>query len=435
MKRRAAASLPITHDDATGADRPREIVYQHVGASGPSSWKRTATNKRNLPFEKDLFWTVVALQLLIFVIFLRDPSTRMYSPLLDNGAYKKSIHDALFREHNWTETRPILPSAKPAPAANLTLLVLSTPRVVPYAGVLMSSLLNSNDPDELASTNVRILNTARPSSAHKDLEMFRLHQEGFKIIDMYQSTNSSYKEWHRRETHDYIAALQLCKQFNTSWCVVLEEDCFLTEHFLSKFWALVSDVDQAAYVKLFVADRWKGYESDLSHAVEILLIGAVGLVIFLLVATIPSIRNKRLRRRRESPLSLAQASRLYIIFAAWLYLNARFVSRQALRGILLQTRRRHRLQPCTMDASTVGMAFPRTSLEPALEYLQRPNSPSHKLPIDLELARWTHQSTHQQSFMAVPSLVQHVGAYTSKKNQSIPFFNREVTQDSLFRVQ
>mmetsp|Transcript_26606 Transcript_26606/g.21906 ORF Transcript_26606/g.21906 Transcript_26606/m.21906 type:complete len:158 (-) Transcript_26606:1-474(-) len=105
------------------------------------------------------------------------------------------------------------------------------------------------------------------------------------------------------------------------------------------------------------------------------------------------------------------------------------ISKQSLDRVV-HTRPGVRLLPTTVDASSVATAYPREMVQSLRDhfkgYVERESDP---LGIDLEQYRWAQ--SHGRVLRTYPSLVQHIGVYSSSKAKNQGNF-RAVLHDSAF---
>jgi hypothetical protein len=200
-------------------------------------------------------------------------------------------------------------------------------------------------------------------------------------------------------------------------------------------------------VKLFVSDHWDGFGWSWTHLWDLLYVAALALVFWMIflrfsmmmmvstevglentqAASPATLLSSRLRRRSAQ----ARWAATYMACVVGFYVPCRLMGRQTLVNIL-EPKQFH-LDPIGETAGTVGVAFPAASLPHLRQYLieQLRVSGKHLAPIDVLLNQWIDESNSFRAVRSTPSMIQHLGAYSSAARKNQGNF-QEMKQDSAF---
>jgi GR25 family glycosyltransferase involved in LPS biosynthesis len=377
---------------------------------------------------------------LLFFFFVLEMMTlsifrnAMYSPL--NQQPKRLFHDhVLAQSKNYVDSwKSGAVAAGKKSAINTqrlstgvsndrTIVILTAPRKEQYLDACLWSLFQYNDPEWLNSTSIVLLNAL--ANYNPDLERWeQQHGESLLIL----SAKTRRASWEASLVHNHIRALQLCHN-KTPWCIILEDDAIFTRKFIAKFHEAVEipmkSASDLALVKLFVSDHWQGFSYSLTHVYDMLYVMILALCFLLLV--LYCVGTKRghaspqpTHGNRSSRHSPRQERRnfcvAYTICVLGFYLAWRIMGRQTILN-LLEHQALHLDDIRGPTASTVAIAYPQNVLSLLIQHLQSPNLPPK--PIDEALNDWLTGHRHFKAWRTRPSLVQHIGAYSSAgfKNQ------------------
>lgn len=306
--------------------------------------------------------------------------------------------------------------------------IASKQRKVPYIQVLLASLLKGNDPKELSSVVLHILNSEDPAEANTDLALIqqKLPFVHFHTDAVKQSKTSSSSI--DRHNHDYASLLNVCLETTAHWIFAVEEDMVLSRDFLPKAIKLLDPLlnqDTTAFVKLFVSDRWDGFENkDIGH--------------ILLVCSIISLGLTKVFAPRSNKC------RIYLYIFVWLafmlFVNTVLAGRQNLSmfhdRVLRVKQRVIPLQHPFHEAAGCLMAYNRAAAERARNYLLH-SAAAHKQYFDVLLSReYLDDNPNLKAYEVIPPLAQHIGAYSSFKGKNHGDFaflgQNEAFQDGVF---
>eukprot|EP00040_Diaphanoeca_grandis_P012304 m.62462 g.62462 ORF g.62462 m.62462 type:complete len:445 (-) comp23159_c0_seq1:99-1433(-) len=237
-------------------------------------------------------------------------------------------------------------------------------------------------------------------------DVLRLKQSGIPIVfERIPHERCAGCDWHVNENKHYLRVLELCLERSTAaHIVVLEEDSWGTKNFLPKLRDTIRRVKRKVQhdpslrpyfsVKLFVTAYWDGWGQET-------VLELVGLGFVAAGAVVAAVRVWMNR--------LPQPKFLLVLFA-WCWGVACFVlfacGRQGL-GLGIS---RKGIHAHDIGASTVGVVYPRESVEQILKLL--PHPPYNALPVDVAISRVQHDVDKDQ-YVVVPCLVEHTGMNSS----------------------
>lgn len=334
---------------------------------------------------------------------------------------------------------------------------------------------NDNIIDDIWSqVEVHILNSA--PEGNKDLTPIRQLQLPFVTIhnihdaDVTTSTQAQTSSFDR-VNRNYATLLNTCIETGAPWAIALEEDTMLCRDFLPKTLQQLASFgntntpytsnstiyqhdndndnvkDGIAFVKLFVSDRWDGFENK-----------DIGMIVFL-SALISAVLNMVARRLLFSqrtwtaattimPFTVSNRRTVPILFCfAWttvvLSLNVALIGRQNLQMMLDRTllrQQRYRVIPLQEHHVAHGqaVAYPIESAKQAVAFLdEQVKVGGRRVFFDVLLAReFLQENPGLRAYEVTPPLVQHLGVYSSfkEKNQGNFAFlgQHEAFRDDVF---
>lgn len=385
----------------------------------------------------------------------------MYSPLNQGGTTKQKMHDDMLSQAqsflnatvlgNQNYSLPSLgrkqDSAEPL---SRSLIIITAQRKQPYLDVLLWSLLVFNDPQYFESTAVTLLNTERPPEGNYDLQRWTALLPDLTVRNIDTITNATASgrkqspSWVRRGVSDYVIALEQCQKDETSWCIIVEEDTLLSRNFFTQFVQTVEipltakriQHQHIGMVKLFVSDHWDGFSSSWVHVKDVayIMLAAVvfGTLLLWILPSSPSTTTLPSTTPSATTSDSAVACQKWLVTCifsfAGTYILCRLVGRQYLVN-LFEPNKVH-LDSIQATAGTVAIAYPQSSIPHVLEYLKQQLASISLQPIDVALNGWL-ESTTFSALRTRPSLVQHLGAYSSASYKNQGDF-KEMKQDSSF---
>lgn len=389
----------------------------------------------------------------------------MYSPFNTKGTTKQKMHDdmlsraqSFLNETVAGDQNVSFPSFSrhkdSTPPPHRSLIILTAQRNERYLDVLLWSLLEYNDLSQLnSSTSLTLINTERPPESNVDLRKWRslLPNLNVRNIDNSNTTSSagrpSSSSWIRRGVSDYLVALEWCRQEESQWCVILEEDTVLSRNFLQQLQQQVEipltakriHHDHLGMVKLFVSDHWDGFSSEWVHVLDVAIILSVSVVFastfLLLLRPSSSSTYSTLPTTTVTPPRNDMACRKWLMACACsfigFYVMCRLIGRQALVNVV-EGKGVH-LDRIGTTAGTVAITYPQSAVPHVIKYLQEQLKSPNVRPIDVALNGWL-ESTSFRALRTRPSLVQHIGAYSSASYKNQGDF-QEMKQDSSFEFR
>ena len=234
-------------------------------------------------------------------------------------------------------------------------------------------------------------------------------------------------------------------QEDARWCFVFEEDAIVTAHIFQKFLQLAHEADMVndpnlAFVKLFVPDRWNGWDShDTLPLVS--FCAAAGLC----AGSAAALCMARCVAQRSTSASGGRVREHIVrgglvgaaVFGMMLG-GAELTGKQTLTTVAAEARsavtgRHYVLQPLGRHhaAGTAGMAYSRSGVAHAVQYLQGADFTCMPA-IDTALGvRMLEERPDLHALEVRPSLVQHIGTYSSgfRNHGDVT----KLTSDSRFR--
>jgi len=126
----------------------------------------------------------------------------------------------------------------------LTLVVLTVNRYIPYLSVFLGALIRGHTTNDLAQLDLHVVNVERRQGKVKYslFDDFRKKLASFVSFhdwtDQYEESatlTDSNKQYYANQRKDYIRALKLCQSKGTSYCLVFEDDAVPCAGFLKKF--------------------------------------------------------------------------------------------------------------------------------------------------------------------------------------------------------
>ena len=215
-------------------------------------------------------------------------------------------------------------------------------------------------------------------------------------------------------------------QVDAKWCIVFEEDAIAAHGFLRSFNALMNSkrarARSVALVKLYAPDRWDGFNSDDAPALVLVCALAAAATAATTLVLTPARAGRRAQGTRAAIAAVA--------VAIGVLANLELAGKQALRAAVAP--RGHRLRPLAKNhaAGTAAIAYPRAATRRVLEFLQFRDLSSCE-PVDVLLGVELPAALPAVAVLeAAPSLVQHIGAYSSGYRNDGDV--RRLTQDSRF---
>jgi hypothetical protein len=393
---------------------------------------------------------------------------------------RRSIHDraivqgmAYLRSLDTSTTTSTSPNNNNKASRNVTttpticMAISATQRKVPYVQALIASLLLGNDPKDISTLDLHILpnaaagakdernnnrnnNNNNNNNNNKTRRMLILDLEGIPgvvpFLHIHDTKPSKIEKERASDTRanlnqNYAALLETCLQYSTApWIVALEEDTILCRDFIPKLNDIFSqsrkevkkkDKDnnhrRTAFIKLFVSDRWDGFEAK-NLGTTLVQMASVGAMVTLLLLFVLRLWIRITTRggAADSILSLPVLE-LWLLLSLGLFLNSMLIGRQnvvALGDTILHLgKHTPRLLPLGGShhhAHGQAMAYTREGAQHASDYLLHNSNSNIPAYFDVLLTETYLQDYPELvAFEVWPPLVQHMGVYSSfsKKNQ------------------
>jgi hypothetical protein len=361
---------------------------------------------------------LLALSILNINVFLFQ--NVMYSVLNLRHHDKIQFHNFVLDQSKLYFHNLALPST-PNVHANLNLIILTHVRRHPYVKSLLWSLMSYND---LSQTNIVLLNTEPRSETHhvfNELKQINL-PISFKSVPKLDEF-----PWQRQLVQHQICALQICLASNSTWCIIFEEDGVPTRSFLSKFQSLLSTInhESVGVIKLFVSDHYDGFSSSWQHVWEIMALFCFSIILFVILL-LPCIHQYP----EAKDDGIMKGIFLLLVIFSILYATLRCMGRQTI--INWMHKGPIHIEKLGDTPGTVAIAYTRRHAELFLTFLQlEVQLNGNKVcPIDILLNLWSAKSNHAL-YRTRPSLVQHVGAWSSASFKNQGDF-KKVNMDSAF---
>lgn len=355
--------------------------------------------------------------------------------LIRGVSYLRSLtEDDLDR---WTSK----PSSSNQSSPPLCIAIYTNPRRVPYLQGLIASILMGNQRnDEIVSkSSFHILSTSSSSSLDEtttnwDLDFIQnklpfihIHHTKYRIPNL---------------TRNYANLLNICVQTGSSWMVVFEDDAIVCTNFLSIledtiFSARSSSLyawirgkgNTIAFIKLFVSDRWDGFENK-DIGTLLLISFTIGIIcyvsyVFLSRAYVRWMTTGYHRTvRKNIPLSKIKFHLSAILWISIvIFTNTVVIGRQnlcLLRDQILYGRR-YRITPLEPyhQAATVATVYTHEGAKTAAAFLLSTIKKNEtKVNHDVLLSREYLIATNRTAYEIRPVLVQHVGVYSSIRGKN-----------------
>lgn len=223
--------------------------------------------------------------------------------------------------------------------------------------------------------------------------------------------------WWRVESNRWVEASSSVQvtaprvQTGSNWCLVLEEDALASDNLLAKFLSLIHSqlaaVEDVAYLKLFTADRWDGWETeDLPAQISVCVVAglAAGWTWWMCMLRL---------RGASTGLALQRITIIAVAVCAALLISAQLMGKQTLYGLVAPAGYSVRPQGKHHAAGAVAIAYPRSGLLHVLHFLQGVDLLAAGPAIDVRLGRNMPAAMHLRVLEVTPSLIQHIGAYSS----------------------
>ena len=350
-------------------------------------------------------------------------------------------------------------SSNSSSSSSFSIVIITTQRRRRYLDVLLWSLLEGNNhrnDDNWNTIPLSIINAQRPPSDHIDLpKWMRLLPKNVRFVNA-TVPHKNYP-WRVQGVWDYLDALRECRRRDRDWCIVLEEDLLATRDFVDKFERAVPRTFQdtaqcVGMVKIFVTDYYDGFSSDWKHVQDtIWMVVASFLGMILLFSSLPVLKRRRRRRQQQqqqqptTPFPTIRQTRrkqmiTTLVLFGGIYGACRIVGRQTLVHHFWEPSRIHIDEIVKDTPGTQGIAYPQSTLPNLLSFIQTrlESHPENVENIDILLNRWIfgpHDGPDHilRAFRVRPSLVQHMGAYSSANYKNQGGFE-SLKQDSTFVV-
>ena len=281
----------------------------------------------------------------------------------------------------------------------LTLVFLTVNRAVPYIAVALASLIRGHAPETFVERlNVHVCNLEKRSDRIHTFHQFDTLKERFPFIT-FHSWNEKYPElksvrgydvFMEEQRRDYVKALKICKEAAGPWCQIYEDDTLFPTRFAQKF------------------DKIAGSKDVLESAG----LGGSG-------KTIQIQKSKLLMIKLYNPYNdpLSKERNLY----SEMYEQEAYDSDRAITAVEARDKGRspdetkYSFQISLSGYGIVSNAYPLTSVEPLIEYLE---TEMFQLghPTDTSINFSFPMRSKKKVLEITPSLVNHIAFYSENQD-------------------
>jgi hypothetical protein len=222
--------------------------------------------------------------------------------------------------------------------------------------------------------------------------------------------------WIAREKLQYAEILDLVHKNACPWAVILEDDAIVSNRFfgrISNIIAKYSQDEQLSYIKLFFPEQWNGWENLPADYAILLSLAVVSSCFLALISLVvksrlsdkaPQFRCAHVCRGSAQLMLRHAVSYVPLMIATFWMLGKQSIISPYGPGE----------SPAPSSIFTVGQLYPRHFMSAAAAYLRQDDS---DLPLDMALSELAGERG-LRSYITVPSLVQHVGIYSSNRLKS-----------------
>ena len=292
----------------------------------------------------------------------------------------------------------LVPSRTPSASSpeTLTLVFLTVNRAVPYIAVALASLIRGHTPEIFVKRlNVHVCNLEKRSDRIKSFHLFETLKERFPFIT-FHSWNEKYPElksvrgynvFMEEQRRDYVKALKICKEAAGPWCQILEDDTLFPARFAQKFDKIVGSKD----------------------VLESAGLGGSG-------KTIQIQKSKLLMVKLYNPYNdpLSKERNLY----SEMYEQEAYDSDRAVTAVEHKGKSpdetKYSFQISLSGYGIVSNAYPSSSVEPLIEYLETKNFQLGH-PTDTSINFSYPMRSKKKVLEITPSLVNHIGFYSENQ--------------------
>ena len=151
--------------------------------------------------------------------------------------------------------------------AQITLIVMTVNRYIPYLSVFLGTLIRGHTPRDFANFDLHVVNIER-RLGKQNYTLFDDFKEKLGSFvsfhnwtDLYHDSagvSDSTKHYYADQRQDYIRSLKLCQSNNSTYCLIFEDDALPCVGFLNKFRRYVDlekyQVDTKTASRSFYAD-------------------------------------------------------------------------------------------------------------------------------------------------------------------------------------
>lgn len=280
----------------------------------------------------------------------------------------------------------------------LTLVFLTVNRAVPYIAVALASLIRGHTPEIFVERlNVHVCNLEKRSDRVQTFHLFDTLKERFPFIT-FHSWNEKYPElksvrgydvFMEEQRRDYVKALKICKEAAGPWCQIYEDDALFPARFAQKFDKIVGSKD----------------------VLESAGLGGSG-------KTIHIQKSKLLMIKLYNPYNdpLSKERNLY----SEMYEQEAYDSDRAITAVEARDKgkfpdaTKYSFQISLSGYGIVSNAYPISSVEPLIEYLETGNF-QRGHPTDTSINFSYPMRSKKKVLEVTPSLVNHIGFYSENQ--------------------
>ena len=129
-------------------------------------------------------------------------------------------------------------------AAQITLVVMTVNRNIPYLSVFLGTLIRGHTPNDFAKFDLHVVNIERRLGKQnytlfddfkEKLGSFVTFHEWTDLYEGSAGVADSTKHYYADQRFDYIRSLKLCQSNNSTYCLIFEDDALPCVGFLDKF--------------------------------------------------------------------------------------------------------------------------------------------------------------------------------------------------------
>ena len=308
-------------------------------------------------------------------------TTKMHSEMLQFGHEFISSNKSLISFYNGSDP-------------DLSLVIISTQRKVPYIHSLVASIVTATRYSK-SKVSLEIINI---KTVNPDLDLLR-SINGLIIDDNVTISDDIFVNV---QYPGYIRALSACQRRNAISCIVFEEDAVLSKQSIS-IWRDFEPKSNDYIVKLFTTDSFNGFQLPVQDLITSLFLptGLITLIIVLIISLFYT-RKKLILMSLVIYLNLLIA---YVFIGRqqvnhWLSPSFKLVSDAAMSSI-----------------SNVAVAYSKnivTLLKNHMSSVYQARIIGKRLnPVDIEVVEFLRENGIKVQSI-IPSIAQHIGAYSSK---------------------